>query len=258
MFPHTPPLRQWRRFCGSGSLCARPPDCCDRGLSRCGGGTDQADPGSSGRFPRCGAGGDSLPSTAVSALPAILNRAGPLPASLAFAGQSIKPGNVYVAPPNCHMLLENGHIRLTRGPRENGNRPSIDALFRSAAASAGDRVIGVLLSGNLYDGTLGLLRIKQQGGVTVVQDPADAMYAGMPTSAIERVKVDHIVTLKDLPALLVRLAGEPAETAQEDVTMADESDEPAPGSATEREVVDQDRQTQPGVPSTWISTRRGL
>jgi two-component system chemotaxis response regulator CheB len=191
-----------------------------------------------------------FPSTAVSALPAILNRAGSLPAYLATAGREIKPGNVYVAPPNCHMMVDDGRIRISRGPKENGHRPSVDALFRSAASAAGRRVIGVLLSGNLYDGTLGLLRIKQRGGVTVVQNPADAMYAGMPTSAIERVEVDHIVTLKDLPALLVRLAGEPAETAQEDVPMADESDELPPKSATERQVVDEDRQTQPGVPST--------
>lgn len=191
-----------------------------------------------------------FPSTAVSALPAILNRSGPLPASMAVAGHPIKPGNVYVAPPNCHMMLEKGNIRLTRGPRENGHRPSIDALFRSAAASAGERVVGVLLSGNLYDGTLGLLRVKQQGGVTVVQDPADAMYAGMPTSAIERVEVDHIVPLKDLPALLVRLAGAPAETVQEDVPMSDDLDEPAPESPPERAIVEEDRQTQPGVPST--------
>jgi two-component system chemotaxis response regulator CheB len=191
-----------------------------------------------------------FPSTAVSVLPAILNRAGSLPAYLATPDREIKPGNVYVAPPNCHMMVEDGRIRISRGPKENGHRPSVDALFRSAASGAGGRVIGVLLSGNLYDGSLGLLRIKQQGGVTVVQDPADALYAGMPTSAIERVEVDHIVTLKDLPALLVRLAGDPAEPAQEDVPMADESDELPPKSAIERQVVEEDRQTQPGVPST--------
>jgi two-component system chemotaxis response regulator CheB len=193
-----------------------------------------------------------FPASAATTLPAILGRAGPLPACLAMPDTPVQPGMVYVGPPNCHMMLEHGRIRLSRGPKENGHRPAIDALFRTAASSAGPNAIGVLLSGNLYDGSLGLLRIKQRGGVTIVQDPADAMYAGMPTNAIERVEVDHIVTMKDLPALLVRLVGEPAQDAvqEEGDRMGDRSLEPAAESPIEHEVVQADRHVQPGTPST--------
>jgi two-component system chemotaxis response regulator CheB len=156
-----------------------------------------------------------FPTTSISALPAILNPAGPLPALVATDGRAIETGKVYVAPPNFHLTVEGHRIRLSRGPQENGHRPSIDALFRTAAASAAGRIVGVLLSGNLYDGTLGLLRVKQRRGITIVQDPADALYAGMPRSAIECVGADHIVTLKELPALLVRLVSEPAQIDEE-------------------------------------------
>jgi two-component system chemotaxis response regulator CheB len=193
-----------------------------------------------------------FPANALSALPAILNRAGPLPARMAANGEPIVPGRVYLAPPNCHLMLENGQVRVSRGPKENGHRPAIDVLFRTAAGSAGNRVVGVLLSGNLYDGTLGLLRIKQRGGVTVVQDPADALHAGMPSSAIEHVDVDHVVTLKDLPAVLVRLVGEPTPGAvrEEADAMANATDDDEFENEIEREILHLDERTQPGEPST--------
>ena len=194
-----------------------------------------------------------FPPNAMSALPAILNRAGPLPAAVGKPEEPILPGKVYVAPPNCHLLVEDGQIRISRGPKENGHRPAIDALFRTAAAAAGPRVIGVLLSGNLYDGALGLLRIKQRGGWTVVQDPRDALYGGMPSSAIERVEVDHIVKLQDLPELLIRLVAEPAQDAVQEetgaMTEAMDDDEELE-SEVEREIVVADKRTQPGAPST--------
>ena len=123
----------------------------------------------------------------------ILDRAGPLPCRTARDGERLRQGVILVAPPDHHLAIEDGHVRLTVGPRENGHRPAIDVLFRSAAAALDSRVIGVVLSGNRDDGSAGLAVIKASGGATIVQDPNEAMYAGMPTSAIAQVAVDAIV-----------------------------------------------------------------
>ncbi len=111
-------------------------------------------------------------------LPRILSRAGELPALHPADGEAIRPGRVYVALPDFHLRLEQGEIRITHGPQENGNRPSVDVLFRSAAAAYGPRVIGVVLSGMLSDGALGLRYIDRAGGVTMVQEPSEALYSG--------------------------------------------------------------------------------
>jgi two-component system chemotaxis response regulator CheB len=103
------------------------------------------------------------------------------------------------------VLVERTTIRVVRGPRENGHRPAIDPLFRSAAVSHGRRVIGVVLTGNLDDGTAGLLAIKRAGGVAIVQDPADAMFSSMPRSAIDHVEVDRVLPIRDIAAALVEL-----------------------------------------------------
>jgi two-component system chemotaxis response regulator CheB len=150
-----------------------------------------------------------FPASAVSVLPSILSRAGALPATHATDREPIECGRIYVAPPDRHLLLNNGRILVTRGPRENGHRPAIDPLFRTAAKAHGSRVIGVLLSGTMDDGTAGLMAIKRSGGMVVVQDPRDALYGGMPASAIEQVEVDHIVPASDLAPLLIRLVNEP-------------------------------------------------
>jgi two-component system chemotaxis response regulator CheB len=148
--------------------------------------------------------------TARSVLPELLARAGPLPAGHPADGEKIKRGRIYVAPPDLHMLIAEGRIRLRRGPHENRTRPAADVLFRSAAAAHGGRVVGVVLTGLLDDGTAGLIAIKRCGGISVVQDPEDAAWPGMPRNALLRDSVDHAVTLAALPALLVRLIAEPA------------------------------------------------
>jgi two-component system chemotaxis response regulator CheB len=144
-----------------------------------------------------------------SVLPHILARAGTLPAAHAADGEELQPGRIYVAPPDCHLLTEDGIVRLSRGPRRNGHRPAIDALFEAAADVHGPRVIGVLLSGVLDDGSLGLLRIKACGGRTVVQDPADAAYPAMPLHAIERGAADTVLPLAAIAAEIDRLARAP-------------------------------------------------
>ena len=151
-----------------------------------------------------------MPTTGTSALPGILSRHGPLPASHAKDGEPVEHGRIYVAPPDHHLLLRPGHVHLARGPRENGHRPAVDPLFRSAARDYATRVVGVVLSGALDDGAAGLLAIKSRGGVTVVQDPDDALYPGMPGNALEVTEVDHVVPAGAMGELLARLVTEPA------------------------------------------------
>jgi two-component system chemotaxis response regulator CheB len=146
-----------------------------------------------------------LSPTARSRLPEILSRAGPLPAHAARDGDPIEPGCIAVAPPDRHLLVRPGRIELTRGPRENHTRPAVDPLFRSAARSYGARVIGVVLSGALYDGTAGLLAVKAHGGTTIVQDPADATVDGMPRSALRLVRADDVLPAAAIGPALARM-----------------------------------------------------
>jgi two-component system chemotaxis response regulator CheB len=143
-----------------------------------------------------------------SVLPRILTRAGSLSAIHPQDGQAIQSGRIYIAPPDQHLLVKQGYITLARGPRENGHRPAVDPLFRSAARAYGRRVIGVVLSGVLDDGTAGLLAVKSRGGIAVVQDPEDALYSGMPLSAVENIDVDYVTPMAEMGSLLVRLAHE--------------------------------------------------
>ncbi|HEX4492679.1 MAG TPA: chemotaxis protein CheB [Acidimicrobiia bacterium] len=149
-----------------------------------------------------------MPARGGSALPAILDRAGPLPARAAVDGEPLRSGRVYVCVGDRHLLLHRGRVLVRAGPRENGSRPAADPLFRSAARYFGERVIGVVLSGSLSDGTAGLSAIRRQGGVGVVQDPDDALYSEMPRHAIE-AGADHIVPAVEIGPLLSRLVKEP-------------------------------------------------
>jgi two-component system chemotaxis response regulator CheB len=146
-----------------------------------------------------------MSSNSPSALAAILDRAGPLPARQAVDGEELCDGVVLVARPDHHLLVEEGRVRVVRGPRENGHRPAIDPLFRSAARWYGARAVGVVLTGVLDDGSAGLRVLKQAGGVAVVQDPEDAMYDPMPRNALAATAVDHVVALADLGDLLAKV-----------------------------------------------------
>lgn len=135
-------------------------------------------------------------------LPDILRRSTEMPVSHATDGEPILPGHVYVAPPDLHLMLESDHLTVIRGPRENRCRPAVNPLFRSAAASHGSRVVGVILSGTMDDGSSGLWAVKQAGGVAIVQDPADAAYQDMPQSALEAVEVDCCLSLSEIPGAI--------------------------------------------------------
>jgi two-component system, chemotaxis family, protein-glutamate methylesterase/glutaminase len=127
---------------------------------------------------------------------------------LAKDGESFKPGRIYIAPPDNHLLVKKDKVLVTKGARENRSRPGIDPLFRSAAVTHTSRVIGVLLTGMLDDGTAGLIAIKKCGGITVVQDPKDAAYPGMPQSALNNLKVDYCVPISEMGHLLETLTQE--------------------------------------------------
>jgi two-component system chemotaxis response regulator CheB len=180
------------------------------------------------------------------ALPHILERAGALPASTAVDGESLRGGRIYVCAPDHHLLLGDGRVLVRLGPKENGHRPAADPLFRSAARYYGPRVVGVVLSGTLSDGTAGLQAVRSQGGIAVVQDPDDAMYPGMPTSAIEEVGADHVLSAREIGPLLAALVEdeveherhEPSETMRKEVALMEGYEE----------VVEHDH---PGRPSQW-------
>jgi two-component system chemotaxis response regulator CheB len=153
-----------------------------------------------------------LSTVGTSVLDHILGRSGTLPVTQGRDGEPLERGHVYVAPPDRHMLLRGSGIHLSAGPRENGHRPAIDPLFRSAARAFGPRTIGVILTGNLDDGTDGLRLIKERGGATVVQDPDDAAYGDMPQSAIDHVEPDRIVPLAGIGKALWELLDDPLST----------------------------------------------
>lgn len=146
-----------------------------------------------------------------SMLPTILGEIGRSSASFARQNETLRPGHIFIAPPDHHMMICGARILLSQGPRENWARPAIDPLFRSAAQSHGPAVIGIVLTGGLHDGTLGLYEVKQQGGIAMVQSPAEAEAPDMPRSALENVKVDYCLPLAEMPRLLTRLVQDKVE-----------------------------------------------
>jgi two-component system chemotaxis response regulator CheB len=149
------------------------------------------------------------PHSSGEALTRRLSRHAAFRATLAVDGERFARGRVYIAPPDSHLLLKTATMLVRKGARENRSRPAIDPLFRSAAVAHGPRVIGVVLTGMLDDGTAGLIAIKRCGGVTVVQDPKDAAYPGMPQSALDNLDVDFCVPIAEMGALLATLVARP-------------------------------------------------
>jgi two-component system chemotaxis response regulator CheB len=161
--------------------------------------------------------------TRASVLSDILARASQMQVTPAHDGERFERGHVYVAPPDVHMLVGPGNVRLTHGPRENGHRPAIDPLFRSATRAYERRAVGVVLSGTLDDGTAGLRFLKRHGGVAIVQDPKDALYPGMPESALAHVAVDRVAPAAGIADAICAMLDEP-------VHVADTGRRPANGS----------------------------
>ncbi len=187
-----------------------------------------------------------LPDGVRSMLPAILARAGPLPVSHAEDGALIRTGHIYVAPPGFHLTLEQNRMRVSRGAREHGMRPAIDTLFRSAALTAGPRVIGVVLSGLLDDGTVGLREIKKAGGVAVVQEPSETSFPSMPESALANVDVDHCLPAAQIGELLETLV------ASADVAaVAPAVDEALLTHEVKELTMHEDERDHPGEPSPY-------
>ena len=151
--------------------------------------------------------------TCRSTLPELLSRWGPLPALHATEGMRIQQATITVAPPDHHLLLSQGSVHLGTGPKECYVRPAVDTLFHSAASAYGPRVVGVVLTGLGRDGTAGLHAVKQQGGITVIQDLTEAAWPSMPKNALKHVEIDYITPLSSLASLLVRLAGPSGSTA---------------------------------------------
>lgn len=151
-----------------------------------------------------------LHSGAPSAAPlsSLLGRAGALPAAVAVDDEPVEPGRVYVAPPNRHLVLEDGRVSVQFGPRHHGFRPAVDPLFNSAAEAWGSNAAGVILSGALADGSAGLAAIKNAGGMTLVQDPEEALVEWMPLSAIRAIEVDAILRAREIGARLASWADE--------------------------------------------------
>jgi two-component system chemotaxis response regulator CheB len=170
-------------------------------------------------------------------LPQILARFGPLPVAFARDGERIEHGRIYVAPPDHHLLIERDRVRVTHGPKENGFRPAVDPLFRTAARSYGPRAVGLVLSGALNDGTHGLSQIVEAGGVALAQDPQEALIPSMPLSAIQNVEVRRVLRSAEIAAALADVVRESVEDPDCDAPKAPEAaldgaslqDAPPPG-----------------------------
>lgn len=135
----------------------------------------------------------------------ILQSAGSLPVKDVVDWETPQHGHIYIAPPDRHLMIEKGMLRVIRGPKENHSRPAIDPLFRTAAREYGPRVAGVILSGTLFDGTAGLWAVKHYGGIALVQDPKETVFSGMVESALANVPVDYVLKVNEISQMLTRL-----------------------------------------------------
>lgn len=196
-----------------------------------------------------------VPAHGTSLLPGILTRSGKLPAIHPQDGEPIQHGHIYVAPPDSHLLIKPGYIRLAKGPRENSHRPAIDPLFRTAARAYKQRVAGIVLSGNLDDGTAGLVAVKMQGGVAIVQNPKDALFSAMPQSAIESVDADYVLPVSEIAPVLINLASQPTEAKGVSPMSSDEMQ--IESDMAELDLVALQKDERPGTPSGFACPECG-
>jgi two-component system chemotaxis response regulator CheB len=190
------------------------------------------------------------------ALAGVLDRTGLLPAEYPAPDTPLAAGRIYVAPPDYHLLVNSDTVTVVRGPRENGFRPAIDPLFRSAARAYGRNVIGIILSGAMDDGSFGLRAIKQAGGIAVVQNPEEAMVSSMPLSAMRQVEVDFILPVAEIPENLVRLVKRNGNgEAGKEADMSDASDSLRSGPAGSLGPIASDQLR--GPPSTYTCPECG-
>jgi two-component system, chemotaxis family, protein-glutamate methylesterase/glutaminase len=181
-------------------------------------------------------------------LPDVFSRMSSLPVAYAVDGERIRKSRIYVAPPDRHLLLDNQHMRVTTGPRENRHRPAIDPLFRSAARAYGPRVVAILFSGLLDDGTAGLSVVTRHGGVTIVQDPDEARFASMPENALKNDSPRYVLPVRKIAPTLLELVangrrsrargGHPDSTLDKKVKIAE----------IDMTAIERDK---PGVPSVY-------
>lgn len=179
----------------------------------------------------------------------VMQRASRLPTSHPVDMTRIENGKVYVAPPDFHMIVEGGLIRVLKGPRENLHRPAIDPLFRSAAAFCGQRVIGVILTGALDDGTAGLMTVRARGGAAIVQDPSEALFASMPESALEQVPDAQVLPIAEIPQAIVTLTRE--EIPEDQTTVSADSRTAKETKIAELDMSEIENEDRPGHPSAF-------
>lgn len=189
-----------------------------------------------------------FPAQSPSLLPQILTRASHLRAIHAQHGEAIQPGHIYVAAPDHHLAVYKGVMHVVRGPKENHCRPAIDPLFRSAAAAYGSRVVGIILSGSLGDGTAGLLAVKQRGGVAIIQQPDDALFPDMPRNALEYVTVDYVLPVAEMAPLVARLAHKPAAAMP---AVSGSNNEKKEIALAEADMAIIENKEKPGIPSVF-------
>ncbi len=195
-----------------------------------------------------------LPAHGISVLPNILNRNGRLKASHPRDGEAIEYGQIYAAPPDHHLLVKRGHVHLSRGPKENGHRPAVDTLFRTAARAYGRRVVAVILSGSLDDGTAGIIAVKNRGGVAVVQSPQTAMFPSMPKSAIDNATIDYILPVSEIAVVLGDLARQPVAEEETDA-ISEEMEMEADMAELDLDALQNEK--RPGIPSGFACPECG-
>jgi two-component system, chemotaxis family, protein-glutamate methylesterase/glutaminase len=153
-----------------------------------------------------------------------------LPITQAADEEPIRRGHIYIARPDYHLAVESGRMRVLRGPRENRHRPAIDPLFRTAARVYGPRVIGVILSGNHDDGSVGLYGVKQRGGIAIVQDPAEAGWSEMPRRALAYATPHYVLNARDIASNLIELV----QIDQDEIVMPNRKPQKANGKSQSR------------------------